>query len=162
MAHKLHVTTGNASLRDLDELLRIEQECFTKEAFTKEQMEVLLRNPNGIAFLARFMEEIVGFIIGEVENHGAVKTGHICTIDVAVKHRRRGVGLKLLKEVENAFLQRSVEICYLEVRADNYEASRLYEKQGYVELENLDNYYSGGEHGLRLVKLLKPKQSASS
>jgi len=156
------VTVGKASLRHLDELLRIERECFTTEAFTKEQIEVLLRNPNGFGFLAQIKEEVVGFIIGEIENQGAGKAGHICTIDVAVKHRRRGVGLKLLEEMENAFLQRGAETCYLEVRVDNNAGRRLYEKKGYVEMEDLDNYYLRGGHGLRLVKLLKPKQSASS
>jgi len=156
------VTARKASLRDLDELLKIEQECFTKEAFTKEQIEFLLRNPNGIAFLAQLQEEVVGFVIGEVENHGAIKTGHICTIDVAVKHRRRGVGLELLQEMENAFLQRGAEVCYLEVRVDNYEARRLYEKQGYIEMKALNDYYSRGGHGLRLVKQLKLERNAST
>lgn len=156
------VTVGKASLRHLNELLRIERECFTTEAFTKEQIEVLLRNPNGFGFLAQVKEEVVGFIIGEIEKHRAIKVGHVCTIDVAVKYRRRGVGLKLLKEIENAFLQRGAETCYLEVRVGNNEARRLYEKQGYVELEDLDNYYSRGGHGLRLVKQLKPKQNAFS
>lgn len=156
----MHVTVGEASLRHLDKLLRIERECFTTEAFTKEQIEMLLRNPNGIAFLAQVREEVIGFIIGEIENIGTVKVGHICTIDVAVKHRRRGVGLKLLEEMENAFLQQGAETCYLEVRVDNNEARRLYEKQGYVELEGLNNYYSRGGHGIRLVKQLKPKQNA--
>ena len=158
----MHMTVRKASLRNLDDLMRIERECFTNEAFTKEQIETLLRNSNAIAFLAQVNEEVAGFIIGEIENHGATKVGHICTIDVAVKHRRRGVGLNLLEEMENAFLQRGAETGYLEVRVDNNEARRLYEKQGYVELEDLKSYYSRGGHGLRLIKQLKPKQNAFS
>lgn len=158
----MHVTVGKASLRHLRELLRIERECFTTEAFTQKQIETLIRNPNGTAFLAQVKEQVAGFIIGEIENHEMVKVGHICTIDVAFKHRRRGVGLKLLEEMESAFLQRGAETCYLEVRVGNKEARRLYEKQGYIELEDLDNYYSRGGHGLRLVKQLRPKQNASS
>lgn len=151
------MTVWKASLRNLDDLMRIERECFATEAFTKEQIETLLRNPNDTAFLARVNEEVAGFIIGEIESHRTVKVGHICTIDVAIRHRRRGMGLKLLEEMENAFLQQGAETCYLEVRVDNNEARRLYEKHGYVELEGLNNYYSRGGHGVRLVKQLKPK-----
>jgi len=152
----LQVTVGKVSLRNLNELLRIERDCFTREAFTKEQIEILLRNPNAIGLLAQVDGEVAGFIIGVIENYGAVRTGHIYTIDVAVKHRRRGVGLKLLKEIETAFLKKGAATCCLEVRIDNYTARRLYEKQGYIEIEALNDYYSRGGHGLRLTKQLKP------
>jgi len=158
----LQTKVESAKLLDIEELLRIERECFTKEAFTKEQIAILLRNPDAIGLLARVNSEVAGFIIGLVEKHGKIEAGHVYTIDVAVKHRRRGVGIKLLQEMENAFLKRGVETIYLEVRADNQAARRLYQKQGYAEIEPLNHYYSTGIHGLRLNKQLKPKQTISS
>ena len=158
----MRVTVEKVDLPNLDELLRIERECFTREAFTKEQIEILLRNPNAIGLLARVNGEVAGFIIGEVQDCDLVKTGHVCTIDVALKHRRKGIGLKLLEEIENTLLEKGAETCYLEVRLDNYRARRLYEKQGYVEMEVLDGYYARGGHGLRLVKRLRSEQNAFS
>jgi len=145
-----------ADLRNLEELLRIDRECFTFEAFTKEQIEILLRNPNAIGLLGRINGEVAGFIIGVIENYGAIRAGHIHTIDVVAKHRRGGVGMKLLKEMESAFRKKGVDTIYLEVRVDNQAARRLYRKQGYAEMESLDDYYSSGVHGLRLKKQLKP------
>lgn len=142
--------------------MRIERECFTIEAFTNEQIEVLFRNPNAFGLMARTDGEVAGFIIGLIENHGTIKAGHVYTIDVAVEHRRKGVGIKLLKEMENIFSKRGAEISFLEVRVDNHAARRLYRKQSYFEIESLDDFYSRGVHGLRLKKQLKPKQSASS
>jgi len=152
----LPLTVEKAELRNLDELVRIERECFTSEAFTKEQVEILLRNQNAIALLARINDEVAGFIIGMIENYGTEKAGHIYTIDVAVKHRRRGVGKRLLEEMESIFLMRGAETSYLEVKVDNSAARRLYRKQGYVKTEPLHDYYSSGVHGLRLKKQLKP------
>ena len=150
-----------ATIQNLEELWRIERECFTIEAFTREEIETLLRNPNAIGLLARINGEVAGFIIGIIEKHGTIKFGHVYTVDVALRHRRQGVGIKLLNEMENIFLNKDVETSYLEVRLDNQAARRLYRNEGYVETEPLDDYYSSGVHGLRLIKRLKPKQNAS-
>ncbi len=158
----MQIIVEQAGLRNLQELLRIERECFTREAFTKEQIIGLLRNPEAISLLAKVNGEVAGFIIGLVENHGTIRVGHVYTIDVAVKHRRRRVGVKLLKEMEEAFLNRGVGTIYLEVRADNEAAKRLYRMQGYVEIEPLNDYYSTGVHGLRLKKQLKAQRNVSS
>jgi len=158
----MQITVEEAGLGYLEELLRIERECFTREAFTKEQIGVLLSNPNAVGLLAKINGAIAGFIIGVVENYPTRKVGHIYTIDVAVKHRGRGVGAKLINEMEQIFLKRGAETSYLEVRVDNQTARRLYRKQGYVEMDSLHDYYSRGVHGLRLKKQLKPRRSASS
>jgi len=157
----LQITVEKADIRNLEELLKIERECFTIEAFTKEQIVSLLRNPDATGLLVRVNDEVAGFIIGLIENYGTIKAGHVYTIDVAVNYRRRGVGIKLLKEMEKAFMKKGAETSYLEVRVDNQAARRLYGKQGYVKIEPLDDYYSSGVHGVRLKKQLKPKQNAS-
>lgn len=153
----MHITVEPADVRNLDELLRIERECFTGEAYTREQTLSLLKSPNAVGLLAKVNDEVAGFTIGVVEKSGAIKAGHIYTVDVAIKYRRKGIGLRLLKEMENTFLKRCVATSYLEVRVDNQAARRLYRKQGYKEIESLDDYYSSGVHGLRLIKQLKPE-----
>jgi len=144
-----------AKLNDLDTLYRIERECFTLEAFTREHIASLLESPNAVSLVAKVNHEIVGFIIGMIENYGRVKVGHVYTIDVALKHRRAGVGLRLLDELEHVFLERGVKTSYLEVRIDNKAARELYRKKGYTELEPLENFYAKGRHGLRMKKELK-------
>jgi len=136
--------------------MKIERECFTAEAFTKEQIASLLRNADVVGLLARVDGEIAGFIIGAIEYQIRARVGHILTIDVVVKHRRKGVGAKVLQAIENAFVERGAKISYLEVRVDNMAARRLYQKQGYEEIEPLNHYYSKGVHGLRLRKQLRP------
>jgi len=150
-----------AGARTVEELLRIERECFTAEAYSREHVLSLLKSPSAVSLLAEVDGNVAGFVIGLLERRQTAKIGHVVTIDVAVKYRRMGIGLMLLKKIENAFLKENVEVVYLEVRADNQAARRLYRKQGYEEAIQLDNYYSVGVHGLRLVKDLKQKQHAS-
>jgi len=150
----LQITTEPANARGLEEVIKIERECFTTEAYSKQQILSLLTNPDAVGLLARINHEAAGFTIGIIENYSTIKIGHIYTIDVAAKHRRKGVGLKLLTEIEDSFVKKGARISYLEVRADNKAAKKLYHKQGYRETEALQDYYSTGVHGLRLVKEL--------
>lgn len=154
MTTQLSISIRQATVNDLEKLYEIERECFTVEAFTKEQIMFLLQGSNSVSLTAQTNGEIAGFIIGIIEHIRGVKTGHICTIDVSVKHRRRGVGEKLLKEIEEIFARKGVKIFYLEVRQNNVAALELYKKQGYAEIEKLDSYYFRGVHGVRLQKRL--------
>jgi len=144
-----------ATANDLETLLSIERECFTAEAYTREQISYLLESQNAVGLVARVNNEVAGFTFGLIERHGKTKRGHVYTIDVAVKHRRVGIGLKLLSELERIFMEKGVKTCYLEVRVDNKAARELYQKHGYIELEPLEDFYSIGVHGVRLKKEFK-------
>ena len=150
----LSIIVRKATSKDLETLLNIERECFTLEAFTEKQMSYLLKSPNSVSLVAKVNDEVAGFTIGLIERHGKTKRGHVYTIDVAAKHRRMGIGLKLLGELERIFVEKGVETCYLEARVDNRAARELYRKHGYIELEPLENFYSIGVHGIRLKKEL--------
>lgn len=150
----MSITIQRATANHLETLHKIESECFTAEAFTKEQIAYLLQNPEAVSLVAQIDGETAGFIIGLTYSRNKVRTGHVYTIDVAIRHRRKGIGLKLLKELEQIFVQKGVKTCYLEVRTDNLAARKLYRRQGYVETGILRGYYSMGTHGVQLKKKL--------
>jgi len=150
----LPITIRQATIKDLETLYKIERECFTLEAFTKQHIALLLENPRNIRLAAWENNEIVGFIIGLIQNFNETRIGRIYTLDVAVKHRRKGIGLKLLNELEQGFIKKGVKNCYLEARTDNVAARKLYRKNGYTEVKQLKDYYSKGVHGVLLVKKL--------
>jgi ribosomal-protein-alanine N-acetyltransferase len=151
----LPIIVQHASLKDLEKLYEIEKECFTREAFSKEQIAYFLEASNAVSLVARVDGEIAGFIAGLIEHHGETRIGHVYTIDVAPRYRRIGVGLKLLEEIEKDFVKKGAEACFLEVRVNNLAARKLYQKHGYTELGKLNNYYARGIHGIRLKKKLK-------
>jgi ribosomal-protein-alanine N-acetyltransferase len=158
----LPITIQHASLKDLENLYKIEKECFTHEAFSKEQIAYFLKAPNAISLLAQVNSDIAGFIMGLIEQYRKTRIGHIYTIDVAPKYRRMGVGLKLLEEIEKAFTEKGAKECFLEVRINNLAARKLYRKHGYTELAKLNNYYARGIHGIQLKKKLETEQTPKS
>ena len=147
------VTVEDASVKYLDRLYEIETECFGEEAFTKKQIAQLLTDYNSISLIARENGEIVGFIVGMIYPDRKAINGHILTIDVSPSHRRKGIGQKLLQEIESIFSQKGVQACILEVREDNVAATGLYRKLGYKEVGRLENYY-GNANGIYLKKIL--------
>jgi len=147
------ITIEGATIKHLDRLYEIEMECFEKEAFTKQQIAHLLTDYNSISLVAKEDKKIIGFIIGMIYMEGKSLTGHILTIDISPIHRRKGIGIKLLQEIEKIFKERGVKICRLEVREDNVAALNLYQKLGYKKVGELKGYY-GNAHGICLRKIL--------
>jgi ribosomal-protein-alanine acetyltransferase len=147
------ITIEDASIRHLERLYEIEMECFKKEAFTKQQIAQLLQNSNSISLVAKENGNIIGFIIGALSMEDGNIVGHVLTIDVSPSHRRKGVGLKLLQEIEKIFRDRGAKVCRLEVREDNVAAISLYRKLGYRKVGMLKHYY-GEAHGILFEKNL--------
>ena len=148
------VKIESASTADLQALYKIERECFSSEAFSIEELSFLIKNPNSISLMAKIDEEIAGFIIGLIYNTKSEKIGHVLTLDVAKKYRRKGVAIKLMRKLEEKFRENDVKECFLEVRIDNEAAKRLYKKLGYREIACLKDYYGNGLNGIRLRKAL--------
>jgi ribosomal-protein-alanine N-acetyltransferase len=142
-----------ASIRMLDKLFQIEEQCFDQEAFTKQQIAYLLSDYNTIALVARENSDVAGFVIAQIEVEENQLFGHIITLNVPPKYRRKGVGSKMLKEIEEILKQKGITECKLEVREDNSAALKLYQKSGYQKIGKLENYY-GKKHGLYLKKTM--------
>lgn len=148
---EIHIET--ASIKLLDKLYEIEEQCFEQEAFTKRQISYLLTDYNSIPLVAKVDIIVAGFIIAQVEIENSTMFGHIITINVASPFRRRGIATKMLKEIEVILKQKGITECHLEVREDNSAALKLYHKAGYQRVGRLEKYY-GKEHGLYLKKTL--------
>jgi ribosomal-protein-alanine acetyltransferase len=149
----MEIKIETASTRLLDKLLEIEEQCFDQEAFSKRQIAYLLTDYNSIALVAKANSDVAGFIIAQVEVKDDRLFGHIITINVPPKYRRKGIGSKLIKEIENILKQKGISECQLEVREDNSAALKLYQSLGYQKMGKLENYY-GKKHGLHLKKTL--------
>jgi len=154
VTHLLTIVIQRATPADLEILFRIEQTCFDVEAFSKRLLTSLLKAPAATNLLARENHDVAGFVMGLMDDYGEMKLGHILTIDVIPKYRRKGIATKLLQEAEKEFQNGGVKTSYLEVREDNMPARRLYRKLGYREAEVLKDYYSRGGDGIRLEKTL--------
>jgi ribosomal protein S18 acetylase RimI-like enzyme len=142
-----------ASLKDLQDMVALEQQCFTSEAFSRQQFSYLLKACNSINLTAKVKGELVGFVILQLENQDNIVFGHIITLNVAALFRRLGIAQKLLSKCETMLKLHGITECRLEVRKTNSAALELYKQLGYVEIGLLEKYY-GNEHGLYLKKFL--------
>ncbi len=148
----MEVRIEAATVKFLDKLFEIEEDCFDHEAFTKQQIDYLLRDHNTRALIATVNGDIAGFVIAQIEVEENTEYGHIVTINVAPSFRRKGIATRMLLEIESFLKQRSVTEIRLEVREDNNPALKLYQKLGYQTLGKLERYY-GKKHGVYLKKM---------
>jgi ribosomal-protein-alanine N-acetyltransferase len=108
-------------------------------------------------FVAESEGKIVGYVMCRVEEKyyrfSPVKLGHVLSIAVDKKHRRRGVATALMKRAEEGLVgSYGVDVIYLEVRVSNDPAISLYKKLDYRVLGVMPGYYSDGEDGYLMVK----------
>jgi len=96
--------------------------------------------------------KVIGYIVCRIETglssfvfHGLVKKGHIVSVAVMPKYRRKGIGKALVtKAMENMRLYKAKK-CFLEVRVANTAAVNLYRKLGFEVSRTIRGYYADGE-----------------
>lgn len=138
-----------ASLRDLPALRRLERACFPQDAWPLLDLVAVLSFPDVIRLKAVEGEEMIGFAAGDPRRSEGV--GWIATIGVLPAHRRRGIGRRLLVEVERRLALPVIRLC---VRSDNQPAIRMYEAAGYRRVDFWRGYYAGGGDALVMEKSL--------
>ncbi len=149
----MEIRIETASIKQLDKLYAIEEQCFNEEAFSRQQIAYLLTDYNTIALAAKSNADIAGFIIAQIDMEDSAEFGHIITLNIPSNFRKKGVATKLLQEIQELLKQRGISECRLEVREDNHPAIKLYQKLGYQTIAKLERYY-GKKHGLYLKKTL--------
>jgi ribosomal-protein-alanine N-acetyltransferase len=122
-----------AEQRDLPQIVQIEGLCFPEEtAF-----------PPG-------MFRVLGFIMGYISGRG----GAVYTLDVHPRYRRKGIGSRLIRALEEELQALGANAVRLEAAQENLQAVNLYRKAGYRERELVRNYYGRGRDAVRMWKHL--------
>jgi ribosomal-protein-alanine N-acetyltransferase len=94
---------------------------------------------------------LVGFAIMDFGELSA----HLDLLAVVPAFRRRGLGRRLVRWLEESAEVAGVAFVYLEARAQNVGALAFYRRLGYQEIERIRKYYSGREDALRLARTLR-------
>jgi ribosomal-protein-alanine N-acetyltransferase len=139
----------NANLLDLGALRRLERKCFEKDAWPILDIFAILTWPDVIRLKAVENDEMIGFIGGDPRP--AQSVAWIATIAVDPRYQRRGIGRMLLHACEERI---KLPHLRLSVRASNYNAISLYEKEGYQMVDVWKRYYSDEEDALVMEKNL--------
>lgn len=153
------VVIREARREDLDDVIRINR-TELPENYPPFYFELHLEQFGRAFLVAEENGEILGYIMCRVEYgnlHTAPekvgKRGHVVSIAVVSKARRRGIGTQLmLNAMERMKEYYGVDEYYLEVRVSNEPAIRLYKKLGYNVVKVLPNYYLDGEDAYLMAR----------
>ncbi|MFI0370256.1 ribosomal protein S18-alanine N-acetyltransferase [Actinomadura sp. 1N219] len=137
--------TGRVVLRamsgaDVPTVHLLEQSLFPEDAWSEEMLTgELADQPRTRHYVVA--EAPGGEIVGYAGLAAAGGQADVQTIGVRADQRKSGVGAALLAELLDEAARRGSEAVFLEVRADNDAARRLYERFGFAEVGIRKRYY---------------------
>lgn len=95
--------------------------------------------------------EIIGFILGVTS---APKESRILILTIPEEHRKRGIGSALLKAFIKECYLKNLNIINLEVKVENEDAIRFYNRHGFTIIKTIIDYYGVGKNAYHMQKVL--------
>lgn len=137
-------------LKDLDEVLKIENELFGLGAWSRNNYEYeLTSNEFSHMFLLKHNNEVIGYLGVWIIYHAA----QITTIAIAKKWQGKKLANLLIEQAIALAKFYQSENITLEVRVSNIKAQNLYHKYGFKVASVRKNYYSDtGEDAYLMMK----------
>jgi ribosomal-protein-alanine N-acetyltransferase len=141
------LTISTMTVDDLQGVLEIERSSFTTPwseiSFFNE-----IKNSRSISKVARLEGRIAGYLCSS----RLIDEGHILTFAVHPEFRKRGIASALIGDILDQLKREGCRFAFLEVRASNSGARKMYKKFGFRELGIRKNYYlSPVEDGVVMV-----------
>lgn len=128
-----------AKIKDVDSLLRIENSLFKTDRLSKKSFVHFVRSDKSDLYVALIHNTIVGYYL-LLYNRGT-SLARLYSIAISKRHQGKGYGEALLMHAEKTASANRKNILRLEVRPDNPNAIRLYEKMGYRKYDVKKAFY---------------------
>lgn len=112
---------------DVEEVSRIEAETFSMPWSAEDFLEMVSAD-----YAYYYVAEFDGEIAGCCGIRNIAGEGEITNVVVAEKHRRKGIGRKMLEYMLERASEAGIGACTLEVRVSNSKAIALYESLGFT------------------------------
>jgi ribosomal-protein-alanine N-acetyltransferase len=136
---------------DLGAVLSIQSKAPQASQWTRPDYANLADDPSGLILVAELDTMTPPPIVGFAAFRRVIDEAELRNLAVDPAHRRQGVGRELLGEGRKRLLQQGVRQIYLEVRASNEPALRLYYSVGFsLHSRRRDYYNNPREDGLVL------------
>lgn len=147
----MSVTLRKADNADIEQILQIEEACFTsrwtKEMFLYEFHE----NPFGFFYVL----EDAGVILGFVDFWVTFETCQLANIAILPAYQGKGYSKFLMDHMIHLAEQQQCETIMLEVRVSNEKARALYTSYAFIEMNVRKGYYNdNGEDAIVMCKAL--------
>ncbi len=145
---------------DLQSVMQINRVCLPENYTDMFFIDLHERFPETF-IVAEEKDSIVGYIMCRVEVGlsnmglgGLIRKGHVVSIAVMPKARRKGVASALIKAAMNGMCYYKAKQIFLEVRVTNDAGVSLYKKLGLEIARTINGYYSDGEDAYVMSKKL--------
>lgn len=145
------MSVRGATLEDLDAIMALEHASFPSDAWSEAMMREELASPHGWYVVVEEAGRLVGYA-GLRAARGAADAD-IQTITIASGARGRGRGRALLRTLLEEAARRKVREVFLEVRADNPVAQKMYASEGFAEVGRRPRYYQPDDVDALVMKL---------
>lgn len=137
---------------DLDALIELEQRSFSSDRLSRRQLSYHIRNQSAAFLVASQDRVLLGDTLVFFRRHSQV--ARLYSLVIAEQARGHGLGRELLAAAERIAGERGCLEMRLEVRSDNQQAIKLYEKAGYTLRDVRPGYYEDGADARRYQKPL--------
>lgn len=138
---------------DVEQLLSIENSCFSSDRINRRQMRYLLNRAKALHLVAEDSAcGVVGYglVFTPQLNSQQPRPARLYSLAVSPEYRGFGLGQQLLAELLRMLRPKGYRVCALEVRASDKKTQRLYQRFGFKSEKLLPAYYADGEDGLRM------------
>jgi len=146
-----------ATVDDVEAIMELERTTFTTDAWSEHSMRTEIAGEHGyylVAFEPEHPERLDAYA-GLLAPRGAIE-GDIQTIAVAPRARRNGLGRSLMLALIGEARKRGAREVFLEVRADNPGAQKLYRDLGFEEIGVRPRYYQPDDVDAIVMRLNIP------
>ena len=124
---------------DLDAIMQIEHECFANDAWSAESMYEELTGAEKFYLVAYRDEALIGY--AGLNKLPTVHQSEVQTIAVRPTARGTGLGRDLMDHLLAESVRSDCREVFLEVRADNIVAQKLYLSLGFEQIDIRKRYY---------------------
>jgi len=140
----------HAEISDLREIYFVEINSFPYPYSLEYFITFLTLYPNYF-LVVTCSNRVVGYVVGALNSDGS---GHVISLAVDPKYRRRGLGALLLRSLERKFKESGIFRVFLEVSEWNKVAINLYKKLSYKVIGIRSHYYPDGSDAYVMFKEL--------
>ena len=148
---------------DLAAIISIQNKTPQAPRWTQADYANLAGDPLGLILVAELDTMTPPKIVGFAAFHRVIDEAELRNMAVDPAHQRQGVGRELLAEGRRRLLEQGAKRIYLEVRASNMPAQRLYYFAGFGLCSRRRDYYNDPrEDGLVLSLKLSPPVEVSA
>lgn len=130
------ISINDMKIDDLPEVLAIETKSF-KTPWSEALFRSEIFKSIAVSWVAKMNGRVVGYLCANL----IIDEGHILNLAVHQNYRRLGIASHMIKEMIDVMRENNCRSIFLEVRASNEEARKMYENFGFSLFGTRKNYY---------------------